>query len=79
LGFVECKFHCTPYAMKWAELIPYEQGLLLAGILSGGSTSETFSPDAQLNRTKAYMVFILAFMAITSIIVRLFCIATTLI
>jgi len=43
-------------------------GLLLAGILSAGSSSETFNPNAQLNRTKAYMVFILAFMAITSII-----------
>jgi hypothetical protein len=49
--------------------------MLLVGILAGGNTSETFSPDAQLNRTKAYMVFILAFMAITNLIVRHLCVA----
>lgn len=45
------------------------QGLLLVGILAGGNNSQTFDPNAQLNRTKAYMIFILAFMAITNIIV----------
>jgi len=43
-------------------------GLLLVGILAGVSASDTFSPNARLTRTKAYMVFILAFMAITNII-----------
>jgi len=42
-------------------------GLLLVGILAGADTSATFSPDGQLHRTRGYMVFILAFMAITNL------------
>ncbi|OBZ70856.1 Chitin synthase 3 [Grifola frondosa] len=41
-------------------------GVLLVAILSGGDVSSTFSGDAQFSLTKAYMTFILAFVAITS-------------
>ncbi|KAG6840754.1 hypothetical protein C0991_004604 [Blastosporella zonata] len=44
-------------------------GLLLVAILSGSSTSSTFNPDASASRTKSYLIFILAFTAITNIIV----------
>ncbi|KAF7976842.1 hypothetical protein HWV62_5542 [Athelia sp. TMB] len=44
------------------------QALLLTAILAGSTTSSTFDPQAQMNRTKAYMIFILAFMAITNLI-----------
>ncbi|KAL0956300.1 hypothetical protein HGRIS_002457 [Hohenbuehelia grisea] len=42
-------------------------GLLLLGILGGGARpSDTFNPNAQMNRTKAYLLAILAFTAITN-------------
>ncbi|TFK90049.1 glycosyltransferase family 2 protein [Polyporus arcularius HHB13444] len=43
-------------------------GILLVAILGGGDAVNTFSRDDQFSRTKAYMTFILAFVAITSII-----------
>ncbi|KAI0675208.1 chitin synthase-domain-containing protein [Trametes maxima] len=45
-------------------------GLLLVAILGGGDAASTFSDsgDDKFSRTKAYMTFILAFVAITSII-----------
>ncbi|KAI0746001.1 glycosyltransferase family 2 protein [Earliella scabrosa] len=42
-------------------------GLLIVAILGGGDAVNTFSAD-EFSRTKAYMTFILAFVAITSII-----------
>ena len=45
-------------------------GLLLAGILGGGQSSATFS-GGNMNAAKSYMTFVLAFVGITSIIVRL--------
>lgn len=48
---------------------PRVQGLLVAAIIGGGDASSTFSNDNTLSRTKAYMTFILAFVAITSIVV----------
>lgn len=45
-------------------------GVLLAGILGAGDPSITFDSNTSLSRTKAYMTFILAFVAITSIVVR---------
>ncbi|KAK7692306.1 hypothetical protein QCA50_003931 [Cerrena zonata] len=42
-------------------------GVLLAGILGGGDSSATFTNDT-FSRTKAYMTFILSFVAITSIV-----------
>ena len=47
------------------------QGLLLVAILGGGDAVDTFSVNDTFSRTKAYMTFILAFVAITSIIVSL--------
>jgi len=44
-------------------------GLLLVGILGGGSApSGTFALNAELSRTKAYLIFILAFTAIQNLI-----------
>ncbi|KAJ7901773.1 glycosyltransferase family 2 protein [Mycena olivaceomarginata] len=44
-------------------------GVLLVGILGGGATpSTTFAHDAEMSRTKAYLVFILAFTAIQNLI-----------
>lgn len=43
-------------------------GVLLAAILGGGDPASTFSENDTLSRTKAYMTFILAFVALTSII-----------
>ncbi|CAE6435399.1 unnamed protein product [Rhizoctonia solani] len=47
-------------------------GVLAAGILSGGNPSSTFTQamgsSGNLSKTTAYMVFILAFVAITSIV-----------
>ncbi|KAF8756862.1 Chitin synthase [Rhizoctonia solani] len=47
-------------------------GVLAAGILSGGNPSSTFTQamgsEGNLSKTRAYMVFILAFVAITSIV-----------
>lgn len=47
-------------------------GILAAGILSGGSPSSTFTDamgtGGNLNKTRAYMVFILAFVAIMNIV-----------
>jgi hypothetical protein len=48
------------------------QGVLLLLILSGADTSSTFSSDAGVSRTKAYLMFILAFAAITNFVVS-FC------
>lgn len=45
------------------------QGVLLLLILSGTDSSSTFSPDAGVSRTKGYLIFILAFAAITNIVV----------
>lgn len=47
------------------------QGVLLAAILGGGDPTTTFNENNTLTRTKAYMTFILAFVAITSIVVRI--------
>ncbi|GLB37699.1 putative chitin synthase [Lyophyllum shimeji] len=41
-------------------------GLLLVGILGGAKPSSTFSPEDTTSRTKAYLIFILAFTAITN-------------
>ncbi|KAF5380437.1 hypothetical protein D9615_004664 [Tricholomella constricta] len=41
-------------------------GLLLVGILSRVKPSETFAPDDAQSRTKTYLIFILAFTAITN-------------
>ncbi|PIL35857.1 hypothetical protein GSI_01517 [Ganoderma sinense ZZ0214-1] len=43
-------------------------GLLLVAILGGGDAVNTFSVNDTFSRTKTYMTFILAFVAITSII-----------
>lgn len=46
------------------------QGLLMVGILNGVAPAETFDPKAvTMNRTKAYLTFILAFTAITNMVV----------
>ncbi|KAG5647067.1 hypothetical protein DXG03_001437 [Asterophora parasitica] len=44
-------------------------GLLLVGILSGAKPSGTFAEDEGTSRTKTYLIFILAFTAITNIVV----------
>ncbi|KAG1858160.1 glycosyltransferase family 2 protein [Suillus subluteus] len=41
-------------------------GVLLLIILSGSDSSGTFNPDAGVSRTKAYLMFILSFAAITN-------------
>lgn len=41
-------------------------GILLLLILSGSSPSSTFDPNAGVSRTKGYLMFILAFAAITN-------------
>ncbi|KAI0786713.1 glycosyltransferase family 2 protein [Abortiporus biennis] len=43
-------------------------GVLLAAILGGSDPTITFVANQPMNRTKAYMTFILAFVAITSIV-----------
>ena len=50
------------------------QGVLILLILSGADSSSTFSSDSGVSRTKAYLTFILAFVAITNLVVsfRLF-------
>ena len=49
--------------------------MLAAGILSGGNPSSTFTQgmgdSGNIHKTRAYMVFILAFVAIMSIVVSL--------
>jgi hypothetical protein len=44
-------------------------GLLLAGILGGGQSVDTFKPGGGITATKAYMTFVLAFVGLTSIII----------
>ncbi|KAH9036742.1 chitin synthase-domain-containing protein [Lactarius deliciosus] len=46
----------------------YASGLLLAGILGGGQSVETFKPGGGITAAKAYMTFVLAFVGLTSII-----------
>ncbi|KAF8894117.1 chitin synthase-domain-containing protein [Infundibulicybe gibba] len=41
-------------------------GLLLVAILGGGGSTNTFNPNAGITKTKTYLVFILAFTAITN-------------
>lgn len=43
--------------------------ILLLAILGGGDAVTTFSSDNSFSRTQAYMTFILAFVAVTTIIV----------
>jgi chitin synthase len=43
-------------------------GLLLVFILGGGVQSNIFEQQANMSRTKAYLTFILAFVALTNII-----------
>ncbi|EGO00075.1 glycosyltransferase family 2 protein [Serpula lacrymans var. lacrymans S7.3] len=43
-------------------------GLLLVAILGGSDSSGTFDPNAGVNRSKAYLIFVLAFSAITNFI-----------
>ncbi|TFK26540.1 chitin synthase [Coprinopsis marcescibilis] len=43
-------------------------GLLLVVIFSGGGSAGTFAPEGAMTRTKGYLVFILAFTAITNLI-----------
>jgi len=43
-------------------------GLLLAGILGGGQSVDTFKPGGGITAAKAYMTFVLAFVGLTSII-----------
>ena len=50
-------------------LINLLQGLLLAGILGGGQSVDTFKPGGGITAAKAYMTFVLAFVGFTSIIV----------
>ena len=45
------------------------KGCLLALILGGGDPTSTFAENNTFTRTKAYMTFILAFVAVTSIVV----------
>jgi chitin synthase len=45
------------------------QGLLLAGVLGGGQSVDTFKPGGGITAAKAYMTFVLAFVGLTSIIV----------
>jgi hypothetical protein len=45
----------------------------LVGILGGVQSSDTFSVQAGVNRTKAYLLFILAFTAITNSVVGAYC------
>jgi len=48
-------------------------GLLLAGILGGGQSVDTFKPGGGITAAKAYMTFVLAFVGLTSIIRFLGC------
>jgi hypothetical protein len=72
LGVVECesvelKFRpCVDEISSW-------QGVLLLIILSGSDSSSTFNPDAGVSRTKAYLIFILSFAAITNSVVCIPC------
>ncbi|KAI0043669.1 glycosyltransferase family 2 protein [Auriscalpium vulgare] len=43
-------------------------GLLVAGILGGGQSTETFAPGGKVSAAKAYMTFVLVFVGLTSII-----------
>lgn len=62
-----------PFAAYGWFLTGLPQGLLVLCILSGGGANKTFSSDSHGGETqRAYMVFILAFVAITSIIVSPF-------
>ena len=65
LGPIKCELF---YHAHSTHANIYIQGVLLAGILGGGDSSVTFTNDT-FSRTKAYMTFILSFVAITSIIV----------
>lgn len=55
--------------MVLAPPLTAAQGCLLALILGGGDPATTFAVNNTFSRTKAYMTFILAFVAITSIVV----------
>ncbi|KAI9510939.1 chitin synthase-domain-containing protein [Russula earlei] len=48
-------------------------GLLLAGILGGGQSVDTFKPGGGITAAKAYMTFVLSFVGFTSIIRFLGC------
>ncbi|TCD70328.1 hypothetical protein EIP91_003957 [Steccherinum ochraceum] len=54
----------TKVLLSWV----LSNGLLLAAILGGGNPSATFRQTEPDTRTRAYMTFILAFVAITSIV-----------
>jgi hypothetical protein len=45
------------------------QGFLLVFILGGGVQSSPFDQEAQMSRTKAYLIFILVFVSLQNIIV----------
>lgn len=50
----------------------YLQGLLLVAILSNMKETDAFGKNVGVTKVKAYMVFILAFTAITNSVVRVF-------
>lgn len=72
MGIVECELGG---GLK-GTLTRVYKCILVAGILSGGDPSSTFTQamgdSGNLHKTRAYMVFILAFVAIMSIVVGVF-------
>jgi hypothetical protein len=69
VGRVQCPFKHKLFRRTVCLLNLKSQGLLLAGILGGGQSVDTFKPGGGITAAKAYMTFVLAFVGLTSIIV----------
>jgi hypothetical protein len=59
---------CVLSLLTWSSLLRRGQGLLLVFILGGGVQSNVFEQEESLTRTKAYLTFILCFVALTNLI-----------
>jgi hypothetical protein len=76
MGSVECELECLRFTSfpVYGDLtgcLLDLQGLLLIGILSGFKSTDAFGKDMGVTKVKAYLVFILAFTAITNLVVSM--------
>lgn len=78
MGVVKCEFFVDGGVLIFFSdehaffVCGASQGLLLLAILGGVSTKSSFDSGAGLNKTKGYLIFVLAYTAITNSVVREF-------
>ena len=68
MGFVECK--SSYYSMYRLPMLINPQLILVASVLAGNRVSETFT-SSDFTVAKGYLVFVLVFVAFTSLIVSI--------